>query len=252
MLHQLAKMKVKELAAKGVTLDAVEDFDHLVNLDRLARAAADAAHDWKTRRAFFPTVGIANVVLRRPSVGAWMFFTTEVLPALPPNDANAEVACVAFVLAHAEDPARHLLPFAGRPEAFAAAVNAWLKTVGATWAELDAAVAKLLAPDAAEALLASLLPRNTKRDRTETAWAEITAALAAEFGRDPEWWMWSAPDELTLEMLSQLNRRRESERTAETEDGTLRMPDPNSAAVRARRALGDYVQLILKEKGKAA
>jgi hypothetical protein len=240
-LHPLARGALAELAARGVVLDPADDFHHLTRLDLLARTAAGASNDWKTRRTWFPTVGTANVTLRRLSIGARLFLAREVFPNIDPGDRAGEIACIAFVMAHCADPERHLWPLAGNVARFSDAVTAWLCTVGATWPELDEAVAKLLqdGPD-------ELPPLPRKGTPTEPNFGAICGALAESYGRDPEWWFWHASEELVSEMLGELDKQAEA---ARPKSGTaIAAPDPNSTFLRARRALSEYRDAIEKEK----
>lgn len=251
MLHQLARSAIADLAKQGVTLDAVADFDHLVNLDRLARAAADASNDWKTQRAFFPTVGKSGVTLRRLSIGAQLFLDEHVLPSIDPEDRNTELACIAFVMARSGDVAGALLPYVGNMATFSRDVGSWLKSLSVSWQELDGLVAGLLrAGGDTERLIADLLrqPGANKRDRAEADWPDICGELAREFGRDPAWWFWEAPDALTIEMIDKLAERAERERAAAAAAGEAVAPDPDAAFIRARRALTAYKARIVAEK----
>lgn len=243
-MHVMARLTVAELAKRGVALDPVQDFHHLVELDRLAREAAGASIAWKSARAFFPTVGIANVTLRRLSIGGREFFNREMAQGLDLSDRATELAALAWLMAHSDDPARHLWPLAGRHEALRDAIQTWVRTVGASWAELQEAVTSLLQGGEGGANRLDEPDADTAPD-----YGAICAALAEHFGRDPQWWFWQAPEALAAEMMEKLAERRDAEeRAAARAEGVARAPNPGARWVRARAALSFYKERILAEK----
>lgn len=244
MMHMLAQSAVRDLVAQGVTLDPVADFDDLVELNRLALECENVSSAWKSRRAFFPTVGVANVTLRRLSIGARIFFAEEVSPHLAPDDCS-QVAALAWVMAHSDRPDHHLWPLAGNPEAVRNAVQTWMKSLGATWEELDHAVAKNLATEQPA--------RRAVKKSTEPDYCAICASLAENFGRDPVWWFWEAPEQLVAEMMDTMDRKADAMEQRQRADAVAsgqRLPplDASSRFIRCRKALAEFKQDILNRK----
>lgn len=249
MMHLLAQTAARDLAAQGAPLDPIEDFDDLVELNRLALACENASSAWKTQHAFFPTVGAANVTLRRLSIGARIFFAEEVAPHIADDDCS-QVAALAWIMAHSDRPDLHLWPLAGRPAQIQASIEAWMKTVGATWQELDRAVAQLL--KVSEGVVLDK-PGKPAAPPPPPDYCAICSALAEAHGRDPVWWFWEAPEALVDEMLDAMDRRNdivEQRQRASVVSAGQPLPavDPKSRFYRTRRALQDFKAAILKRK----
>jgi DNA-binding PucR family transcriptional regulator len=243
-MHPLAQKAVRWIVAQGLTFEIPRDFSDLQRLDAMARLADEIEQQWNTARAFETRITVGNVTLFRLSIGAGDFYAEHVAPYLEPDDRWSEVVCLAWTMAGANDPKRNLLPYARRPDAIMEAVVEWRKGLSATPEELDRSVARLVRAQAVNADLARLAPSKERPVGADSGGSQIAALLAKNFGRDPDWWYWEAPDSLVDEMLTALDSYDAQTRRASSDSVVV---DPSARWVRARTALGKLAAEIAEK-----
>jgi len=201
-MHILATRVVRKALASGARIDPVEHFDLLTELDRLARATAEApAHD---RIAILDRPVVAGgVAFRRLSFAAraWIGEADEWFA----DDRDTFGLCVAYAAAHARDKAA--FDAAADPRAARTAVAAWSRTLTLTPEQLDAAVAAALRP---------LAPADVPPEpgAAPAALGPVLARLMRECGGTLDYWLWEVSDDALDAILEAFRRSDEAEAKA--------------------------------------
>lgn len=218
-MNLLAERVVKEAIASGVVLDAIADFDVLLELHTLADDLARRSE--RLDRLYQPAIACGNITLRPPTLAAleWIDRAEDWFA----GDRGLLLLAQAFALAH---PAAEVWAVQDPQEAVER-MGRWMQGVEATPQQISTALETLLArpgepEDEAEAKKRKPDPRKGPR---EPAYGHIIATLLRLGGNTPEYWIFEAPLDLALEVLSRAPRQ-EQQAIATASGQRFRIPDP--------------------------
>lgn len=221
-MHILAQRVVQQAIAAGAQLDVLRDFDDLRELDRLAGEMAGRSRELDV--LFPPARVIGGVRFRAPSLAAlcWVdraegWFGTS---------SDRFALAVAFALA---TPACELWPLAD-PERAALAIDDWAARCTATPDQLALAAETLLPkPDPAQ------LNRRRSAQPGSPDYGAVLARLQRSSAMPPEYWIFEASSEQTLQQLEKA-REHEGLMLAAAQGVAHRDPDRWEISAHARFA----------------
>jgi hypothetical protein len=271
-MNRALKSALYELKNEGVTLDPIEDLEHIVTLHTLALAISAPRALPGEAALLRPALCIGNVTLYRLSLGARRFLA-DVVDAWFPRDSHMQDLSYAYAMAIGHEPEK-LWAVQSDRRAFRDAVRAWEKTVGVPFDQLAGAVRAFLDEERSEpgptpgpaqyrAALATLdrwrpLPEpyltecqaalvalRVEQEAEPVRYGPNIARLSRECGRSPEDLLWRTSEaELEL-LLSHLRENQDAEERAVTGAHDERF-------LRAHKAFCDYKSMVLRIKKGAA
>lgn len=212
-MNQLAKNQLrKKLAADALTIDALEDFDELTEINRLAEQVNNPAAKAQARKLLSPPAKVGNVTLYPITLGAYMWHE-EVIKAHFSEDPVMMVMATGYMLSIARSP-RILNDLCDKADV-TRAVKRWGRSCGATFDELSGAIEKLCgdAPDDDRDVLISKIEKiideplegydvafesvvsavEEYRQAAQIDYGPLFSMLISEYNQPLEYWMWEAP-----------------------------------------------------------
>jgi hypothetical protein len=139
-MNRALKSALLELKADGITLDPIEDLEHILALNTLALRITTPPDPPGERALLQPVLAVGNLTLRHISMGAKRFLIDVVVDWFPGDNITQDLA-YAYCMAHTDDP-EGLWAMAGSRHAFLKALRCWERTIGTSYEELKAAITK--------------------------------------------------------------------------------------------------------------
>lgn len=178
-LHDLTIKAIRRAQAKGGTIDPVEDWLTISELDKLARAMTEVSCESRLLYLDLPIV-ISDIKLYRLSWGA-MDWVTQ-CASLWFKDALSYDRALAWAHAHARSP-RAFLRCTNSRDAHAE-VSQWARGLSAPWQAIMIAVDELLS----EIVSSDQADKKSKSARTSDG--PVLESLMNEYGKPVEYWLW--------------------------------------------------------------
>jgi hypothetical protein len=234
------KATLEALAREALAPDPLLDWDLLA---RLASAAEDCTNPPPTEHEsaiLRPCVRAGNALLHRLTIGARWFLAEQAQAWFEPED-PAWAAALAFICAHAREP--EILWRCMDRDALIRESTAWIRGVGATPEELDAALTQIIKGDQPES---DLPAKGATRPRAPITGAALEQ-LASEYGITPENAVWKRPEAEMAILVQELAARKDRESKG--------APDPDSPRIRRliayQQAEAALRQAILARRAKS-
>lgn len=247
-LHQITIQKLKKLKnEKGINLDVITDYHHVVALDALARIVAGESSSPHWQATLDQVRQVGNVTLRRLSLAAELFLFKHLSTwqdAAPPELQNLSIP---YALAHADNPATFQ---DADPQKWFTSVEKWALTVSAPLDALMSAVNDFLGIET-DNINTENEPDNQHNDEPDelTDYGWMIEFLTREYGHDPDFWLWGAPACQARLLLDEYRRMRDQEAKASQNKAVA--PDPNSRSIRALVEMRKRINQIIAEKTQA-
>lgn len=233
-MNPLLQTALAEAIRNGTRIDALADFDELTELNRLADRVLGASESKAYRAALRPSVEVGGATLYPITIGASQFLREQAANWIDDDDDLAGLA-MAYVLAHGRTPER-IWQHTGDRAGFIKAVRTWTRSIGATRAEIAKALVDLRAVETVnEAEQKRDAERATSTSEPDHGW--LLELLTAEYGENPQYWLWTASlDTIDLLVTHRLARLEAETKQMSNAKGIATAPDPDSGYIRNLRA----------------
>jgi hypothetical protein len=268
-MNKALKSALLELKREGISLDPIEDLDHILTLHALAERITNPPPVPGDRAVDEPVLAIGDAVLRPLSIGARRWLTERAARWFPGDSALQDLA-YAFAMAH---PPETLWAIEGRCTCFMALWD-WERGLGCSLKALRAALADFLGTLSTEdgrkpgpgdyraavglldgwrplpvdykaGCMAALASLEIEAERDTGGYGPLIELLVREYGQTPEHWLWRVPErDINMLLEARSERIDREERATSGKVGDSRM-------VRAHHAFTQYLDLVRKAKGKA-
>lgn len=214
-MNPALKSALIELKNNGVTLDPIEDIDHILTLHALGKKLVDppAVHGETLR----PVLRIGNLTLRRISIGARRWLVDQVAEWFPTDNDRLDLA-YAYAMAHAHEP-ETLWRWLDDRSGFVKALKKWERTITVSMDELRKAIKSFQEeskpePEAkpgigdyrnALRILDALVPMpeayreavglkitalQEETDEADRSYGPMIEMLVRDYGQTAEYWLW--------------------------------------------------------------
>lgn len=194
-MNPLVATTLRQMQAEGIAFRLPEDFDDLLELERLANESTRRTVSPEYHALLQPELQYGGVILRRLSIGAAEFLDEVVHPWFPQGGYEWQLS-VWYCMAFAACPAQLWRQSHSR-RAWLTGVTRWARSIDASFETMTAAVDAFLAkPDHPEA---------AGETASDYGWA--IERLCAEYGQTPDYWVWQASTDTVSLLLLRLVER---------------------------------------------
>lgn len=186
-MNDLFKSTLQELTQAG-KIDLAADWKELRRLEALSEKATLTDRVSAFDCILHPAVHVRGLAFHHLTIGAEVFLA-EMLSG--PGLGKWQDIGVAYVLCHAAEPERFLVPYAGQRGAFIARLKEWQRTIGLSRSELRAALEYF---DAAESMQdAEDATKEAEKREGIPDYGPLIESLMREYGQTAHYWTWEAP-----------------------------------------------------------
>ena len=186
-MNDLFKSTLQELTAAG-PIDLAADWKELRKLEALSEKATLTDRVSAFDCILHPAVHVRGLAFHHLTIGAEVFLAEMLAGA---GLGRWQDCGIAYVLCHATEPTRFLVPFAGQRGAFIARLKEWQRSIGLSRSELRAALEYF---DAAEAIQdAEDATKDMERKEGLPDYGPLIESLMREYGQTAHYWTWEAP-----------------------------------------------------------
>ncbi len=262
-MNPLLRSAIRELRdSHGITLDPLEDLEHIMTLAKLADGVMRVQRDLTTEAILRPTIRAGGTNLYRLSIGAADFLREQVCEWFS-EDSRFYILSFGFCHAHVIQPAE-IWAYRSDRTGWKKRLTEWAKTLDCSWTELGHAIGEFQTEaETLDKLLIELkLERPVPEDRKKEDNAgsgnmgplvEILSheypAIVPEGMTQAEFWIWRVPmEEIELLTNAYLDRKHREARAQKTGRRGAPVTDPDQMYVRSHYAMRHYLLRIVDEK----
>lgn len=182
-LHPVLRRQLeRHIEIDGITIDPLADFDTLSTLNRLEHAVTDPSLASDPLRELDVGIQCGNVTMRQLSLGA-RWWLQEHIPYWFSD--NQDLRDVAHLYACAEGRGVNLYEQMPTEKIARKVLTKWVRRVNAAPDALTDAFRALHVDDCA-------VLDGDENGPSAPDYGRVIASLQRSFGKDPDWWMWTA------------------------------------------------------------
>lgn len=235
-MNKLLAASVRRIVAAGGQLDAVADFDDLLNLHRLSEAALGVdRRDPRYIAALHPVLTYAGQTFERVSIGVRLF-AEECGDPWTSGDPRMRDLAWCYLMAHARRPEIVWEHQSRGPEQFRRAVAAWCRSLAVTDDELLMTMDAWLTKGRSARTASETAPDEQQGDLSD-----VLEELASEYGEpDLFVWLWNKSESEVALLYDRMQERKARENGNHVSGGSDRF----HLAMREYRA----AEMALSEK----
>jgi hypothetical protein len=229
-LNQNAKKAIQRLQNDfGVTLDPVDDYDILVQLNDLGTQCECPFDPDERKHLLSLPIRCGDVDIHRPTFGALFWIEDYVGPFFADEPLIADVA-VLFALAHARRP--EVFDMLSEREAARSAVKKWAKSSNIT-------------VEQAESVLLEMFPDKDTPDSKPSSMAGFIEVLMNTYpGSSMEYWLWEQPIDRIEVILDQA-----AERASDEAQDNKKAPNPYAPSTKALKKIRNIISETVASRG---